>query len=217
MDLWDNILVKPPFVNDPPVKVNVNASVFGLVIAILGGIGALFSLLGLFALFSICNGYFASACGFPVFSLLGELCSIAGLSLGIWGGWQLYKLQERGRALIIYGMALGLIGSLVYAIGYSGYFAGAGAQFFGFVIDIIIYGVVYYFLVISRFPGQPPLVAPGQAPPMQYGTPPAAPPMQYGAPPTGAPAAPAAPPAAPSPPAPPAPPAAPPTDPGTTF
>ncbi|TMF98721.1 MAG: hypothetical protein E6I10_04315, partial [Chloroflexi bacterium] len=43
-------LVNPPFANDPPVKVNFDAKVVGLVVAILAGIGALFSLLALLGL-----------------------------------------------------------------------------------------------------------------------------------------------------------------------
>src|SRR3989442_2447206 len=43
-------LVNPPFANDPPVKVNFDAKVVGLVVAILAGLGALLSLLALLGL-----------------------------------------------------------------------------------------------------------------------------------------------------------------------
>jgi hypothetical protein len=32
---------------------------------------------------------------------------------------------------------------------------------FGLIIDLIIYGVIYYLVVVSRFPGQAPLTPPG--------------------------------------------------------
>jgi hypothetical protein len=174
MDLWDNTLVKPPFAANPPYKINVPAKTYGLVIGILAAIGTLFGLLGLLATFTVnnlCSAFVACESHSALWlASVGALLSLAGAILATVGGFQMYGLQPRGRALIIYGMVLGLAGDILYLIGW-----GFGFYFGSFIIRVIIYAIVYYFLVISRFPNEAPLVASGA--PQGYGQPP------YGGPP----------------------------------
>lgn len=185
MDLWDNALVRPPFAANPPLKVNVNAKIYGLVIGILAALGALFGLFSLFATFSVsssldsfCATYGGCATHSAVWlATIGALVSLIGSLLAAFGGFQMYQLQLRGRAMIVYGMLLGILGSILYLIGWGfGFYIGS------VIVTIIIYAVIYYFLVISRFPNEAPLVAGsqgyGQQPP--YGTPPQQSPPQQG-------------------------------------
>ena len=159
-----NIITEPPFANDPPVKINVNAKILGLVIAILAALGALFSIIGLIALFNLnsainslnqlCNAY-GGNCGttLPVVGLIGYIVIVVGNLLGAWGGFQMYQLNRGGKDLVIYGLVLSVIGSLITTIGYGSY--GIGSFIFALIINFII----YYLVVVSRFPGQTPLAA----------------------------------------------------------
>ena len=150
MEFWDNALVNPPLARKP-TKMKVNASIYGLVIAILTGVGLLLSLLSLFALSSVCNLNAVSVCGFPVLSLVGEFTVVAGMILCVVGGLRLYKFQARGRAIIVYGFLLGVVGGIIYSLGYPT-LPGGGATPFGIVISIALYAVLYYYLMIARFP-----------------------------------------------------------------
>ncbi|MBV8195253.1 MAG: hypothetical protein JOY80_06965 [Candidatus Dormibacteraeota bacterium] len=172
-----NALTEPPFAANPPVKVNVNAKTLGLVLMILGIIGLVFELIGLFAIFGFC-GIYGSICGFPIIWLLGDVLGLAGLAIGTIGGYRMYQLNRQGKDWVIYGLILGLAGALVGLVGnviaYSGLLVGVGAgAIVGFIIDLIIYFIVYYLVVISRFPGEAPLVASGAG---GYGSPPPPPP-----------------------------------------
>ena len=85
----------------------------------------------------------------------------------------MYNLNRAGKNLVIYGLALGLVGGLLELIG------GLGAG--GFIFDIIWFVVGWYIVVISRWPGDAPLVAAGPTggygnPPGGYGSPPPPPP-----------------------------------------
>ena len=206
-DLWNNVLVKPPFASNPPLKVNVPAKTYGLVLGILAALGAIFGLIAAISAFTwsstlnadcnlvnsvygttVCQSHSTAIAG------LGELVVLVGMVLGAWGGFKMYQGDHQGRPLMVYGLVLAVLGQLVYAIfwGFSYYVAG-------FIVALIIYAVIYYFIVISRFPDEQPLVAAGapagyppfggpqQYPPQQY-PPQAPPPGQYppqGPPPPG--------------------------------
>jgi hypothetical protein len=190
-DLWNNVLVDPPFASNPPLKVNVPAKTYGLVMGILAAIGAILSLFVMIGAFTVssalsgadslanaaCNadraqGYnvdcsIYSSAGSAAAGI-GALIVLVAMCLGAWGGFQMYQGIRRGKALMAYGLALGAVGWLLYAILW-----GFGAGLAYFLVDLIIYAVIYYFLVISKFPDEAPLVAasaPGGYPP--YGPPP---------------------------------------------
>jgi hypothetical protein len=154
-----NTLLDPPFAADPPVKFNVNAKILGLVIAILAVIGAVFEGLvgGLLSVFGFGGG-------FQAIWLLGVLVGLVADILAAVGGFRMYSGDRAGKPLVIYALALGLLGAIVGLIGnlvaYSGYLLGysAGGAIFGLIVDLIIYFIIYYLVVISRFPGDAPLV-----------------------------------------------------------
>jgi hypothetical protein len=185
-----NILTDPPFAADPPFKVNVPAKTLGLVLLILGAIGILFGILSLTATFGVCtvSGISLGGCGFPILWLLGALVGLVGVCVGTYGAYQMYQVNRDGKRLVIYGLALGLLGALLTLIGniifYSGLSVlgvGYGGAIFGLIIDVIVYGIVWYLVIISRWPGDAPLVATGPTggygnPPGGYGSPPPPPP-----------------------------------------
>jgi hypothetical protein len=198
-DLWNNALVDPPFASNPPLKVNVPAKTYGLVVGILAAIGAILSLfvmIGAFTVSSALSSFDAAAnaacnadkaAGFNVnctiysaggsaIAGIGALIVLAAMCVGAWGGFQMYQGIHRGRALMVYGLVGAAFGWLIYAILW-----GFGVGITYFIVDLIIYAVIYYFLVISKFPDEVPLVA--AAAPAGY--PPYGPPPNYPQPPQG--------------------------------
>ena len=73
-----------------------------------------------------------------------------GTIVGAWGGYQMYQEKREGKKLAIYGVALNVVGSLIAAIGGSG-------GLVGWIFGALISFVIYYLIVISRFPGEPAL------------------------------------------------------------
>ena len=169
-----NVLTDPPFAADPPIKINVNAKILGLVIGILAIIGLVLALIALPVVFalnnavnSLCNSVGASCGTNGIFALalLGVLISVVGSLLYAIGGFQMYNMNRSGKDKVIYGIAINVVGGILEIVGYG----GVG----GFIFSLIIAVVVYYLVVISRFPGEMPLVA---SAPGGYGSPPPPPP-----------------------------------------
>ncbi len=79
--------------------------------------------------------------------VFGEIGTI----LGAWGGYQMYQEKREGKALVIYGLVLNVIGSLIAALGGSGGLSG-------WLVSALVSFAIYYIVIISRFPGEPPLV-----------------------------------------------------------
>ena len=124
-----NALTEPPFAQNPPVKLNVNAKVLGLVVGIIAVILAvidLFGLLAVFGLTAICPG-----CGFPFLWLLGALITLVADIFAAVGGFRMYSGQRQGKDLVIYGLALAVIAQIISLIGtilaYSHYVLGYSA------------------------------------------------------------------------------------------
>lgn len=145
------MLLEPSFAANPPVKLNVPAKTLGLVLAILGAIGAVFGLLGILALLGLSAAVVAFA-GIFVLAIIGTIVGWIGTILSAWGGYQMYQEKREGKATVIYGLALNVIGSLISAVGGSGGLSG-------WLIGALISFAIYYLVIISRFPGDPPLVA----------------------------------------------------------
>lgn len=142
-------LLAPPFAADPPVKLNIPAKTLGLILAILGAIGALFGILGFFPLLAL--GTAAAAFGgIFLLAVIGVIIGLIGTVIGALGGYQMYQENREGKKLAIYGVALNVVGSLIAAIGGSG-------SLVGWIFGALISFVVYYLIVISRFPGEPAL------------------------------------------------------------
>jgi len=139
-------LVNPPFANDPPVKLNLDAKVVGLVVAILAGIGALFALVGLLALLGASAAATAFA-GVFFIAFIGVLVSGVADVIALVGGWQMYKGNESGKRLAIYGLAIAFVAEVIWMIGFA---SGSG------ILQLILLALLYYAVVVSRFPGQAP-------------------------------------------------------------
>lgn len=159
-----NVLTNPPFAADPPLKWNINARILGLVIGILAALGALLGLISLFTIFGFCSGLYG--CGFPVIWLFGSVVGLAGEVLAAIGGFRMYNRDREGKDLVIYGIVLAVVGSFINLIGsvlaYSGLgIAFGGAAVFGFIVGLAIDVLIYYLVVISRFPHEQPLGPPG--------------------------------------------------------
>jgi hypothetical protein len=175
-----NILTDPPFAADPPIKLNVPAKTLGLVIGILAIIGIIIDLIALPVVFAlnnvasdadtVCRELGGTDCGGSsgIFglALIGVLIGLVGSVLYAFGGFRMYQLNRSGKDLVIYGLVVNLVGGIFAIIGYG----GIGS----FIFSLIIAVVVYYLVVISRWPGDAPLVA--SAPPGGYGSPPPPPP-----------------------------------------
>lgn len=149
-------LLAPPFAADPPVKLNISAKTLGLVMAIFAGVSAFFGVLGLLGLLGLSAAAFAFG-GILLLAVIGFAISVAGALMTAWGGYRMFKGDREGKALAIYGLVLGVIGNLVSALGGSG-------DLVGWLIGALIAFVIYYLVVISRFPGEPPLTAPATTP-----------------------------------------------------
>lgn len=165
-----NSLVEPGFAKDPPVKLNVNAKILGLVLLILGALGILVDLIALIGIFGFCSLYsspiYGSGCSLPVIWLLGTLVGLAATILGTTGAFRMYQENPQGKEWVVYGLILGFIGAVISLIGnlsafngLTGVAAGAGV-IVGLVIDLIIYSIIYYLVVVSRFPSQAPMTPP---------------------------------------------------------
>jgi hypothetical protein len=139
-------LVNPPFAKDPPVKLNLDAKVVGLVVAILAGIGALFALLGLLALLGASAAAMAFA-GIFFIAFIGVIVSGVADVIALVGGWQMYKGNESGKRLAIYGLAIAFAAEVIWMIGFA---SGSG------ILQLILLALLYYAVVVSRFPGQAP-------------------------------------------------------------
>src|SRR5260370_24265502 len=91
-------LVNPPFASNPPVKVNFDAKVVGLVVAILAGIGALFALLGLLGLLGV-GAALSGFGGIFVLALIVVTVSLVADVMCAIGAGQLYQGNESGKRL----------------------------------------------------------------------------------------------------------------------
>lgn len=152
-------LLDPPFAKDPPVKLDIPAKTLGLVYAILGGIGALFGVLGLLGISAL-----SAAIGGGALLVVGTLIGLVGTALAAWGGYRMYQNDHDGKRLAIYGLVLNAFGALVSALSYG----GLG----GWIINAAFIFVLYYLVIISRFEGEPKLVS--TTPPTASSGPPAA-------------------------------------------
>jgi hypothetical protein len=155
MEFRKETLLDPPFAKDPPVKLNVPAKVLGLIYAILGAISALFGLFAIFALFGL--SAFAAAvgafAGLYWLGVIGAIVGEVGTIVAAWGGYRMYQLDRDGKRFVIYGLAVNVVGSLIGSLG------GVG-DFVGWIIGAAVAFVLYYLVIISRFPDEPALVAP---------------------------------------------------------
>lgn len=146
-----NTLVNPPFAQNPPVRINIDSKILGIIIAILSGLAILFGLGGLFALLGVgallaVNAGLASL--LPL-AFIGLLVGLVSEVMSLMGGWQMYQGNAEGKRLVIYGLAVGFLAEIVYGIGY----VSLGSV----ILPLIVIAIFYYLVVVSRFPGEQPV------------------------------------------------------------
>jgi hypothetical protein len=137
-------LVNPPFANDPPVKLNLDTKVVGLVVAILGGLGALFVFLALLGLLGFGAALSAFA-GIFFLALIGVILNLVADVMAAIGGWQMYQGNESGKRLAIYGLAIAFVAEIIQMIGFSSSSA---------IVPLILLALVYYAIVVSHYPAK---------------------------------------------------------------
>ena len=157
MEFNKETLLDPPFAKDPPVKLNINAKTLGMVLAILSAIVLLLAIIALPVLFA------ASAVGAAVgvnvpqiffLAVIGSLIGLVGTALVAWGGYRMYQENRSGKPLVIYGLVLHVVADLVSSLG-----ALSAGALVNWVVGTAVTFCLYYLVVISRFPGEAPLVA----------------------------------------------------------
>ena len=157
-------LTDPPFADNPPLKVNVDSRVLGLVIGILSLVAGLawllVSIAGLWVVGSVnpyCNSFAqpgvscGNNSGIFALGLIGFLLVLAGYLLAAVGGFRMFAMVRDAKSQAIYGLLLGVVGGLIATIGYGGFLSVL-------IFDVVLAVVVYYLVVVSRFPDEEPLV-----------------------------------------------------------
>ena len=137
-------LVNPPFAKNPPVKLNLDTKVVGLVVAILGGLSALFVLLALLGLLGFGAALSAFA-GIFFLALIGVMLNLVADVMAAIGGWQMYQGNESGKRLAIYGLAIAFVAEIIQMIGFSSSSA---------IVPLILLALVYYAIVVSHYPAK---------------------------------------------------------------
>jgi hypothetical protein len=152
LDARLDALLNPSFAKDPPVKLNISAKTLGGVYAIVGGIAALFGLVGVLGLLGL-GSYFAyvGVGGLIFLVVIGSVINVIGTMVAAWGGYRMYQEDRDGKRLVIYGLALSVVGGLVTALG------SFGGGLANWIVSLAITFVLYYLVIISRFEGEPKL------------------------------------------------------------
>ena len=147
MDEQVNMLLNPKFAQNPPF--NLDAKILGIVIAVLSALGLLGSLLALLALLAGSTALAAAGfVGIAFIAIIGVLVGGVAELLSLLGGWQMYQGNVAGKRLVIYGLAIAFAGDVVTAFGYL--------RIGNVILPLIVTLVLYYLVVISRFPGEAP-------------------------------------------------------------
>lgn len=152
-----DFLVEPTFIDrsNPPLR--VSATTIGWIAVVLAALGLLGLLIAIPVVFAVgtavalAGGTTGSHSGIFLLALLGLVLTAITTLIALVGGWQMTQGNHNGRRLLIQALALNLIFSLIYNIGV----ANVG----NFIFQLIVDGIIYYFVVISRFPDEVPMGA----------------------------------------------------------
>lgn len=154
-----NSLTDPRFAADPPIKIPVDARVLGLVIGILSIVGAIAWLIvsaaGLFVVGSVnpyCSGFAPSGAncgtsGIFALGLIGFIVVVAGYLLSALGGFRMFAMIRTAKRQAIYGLVPEVVGGILAVIGYGGFLSVL-------IFDVVLAVIVYYLIVVSRFPDE---------------------------------------------------------------
>ena len=108
------------------------------------GVPSRLAVLGLLGAGAVAGSTFA---GIFFLALIGVLVNLVADVMAAIGGWQMYQGNESGKRLAIYGLALAFLAQLVQMIG----FGSAGG-----ILSLILLAILYYAIVVSRYPSQAP-------------------------------------------------------------
>jgi hypothetical protein len=152
-----DFLVEPTFIDrsNPPLK--VSATVIGWIAVVLSALGLLGLLIAIPVVFAVgtamalVGGTTGSHPGIFLLALLGLVLVAITTLMALVGGWQMTQGNHNGRRLLIQSLALNVIFSLIYNIG----LANVGQ----FILHLVVNAIIYYFVVISRFPDELPVGA----------------------------------------------------------
>jgi hypothetical protein len=147
-----DFLVEPTFIDrsNPPLK--VSATVIGWIAVVLAALGLLGLLIAIPVVFAVgtavalVGGTTGSHAGIFLLALLGLVLVAITTLMALVGGWQMTQGNHNGRRLLIQSLALNVIFSLIYNIG----LANVGQ----FILHLVVNAIIYYFVVISRFPDE---------------------------------------------------------------
>lgn len=139
-----DFLAEPTFIDRSRAPIKVSAKVMGwialglsvlfLIALLLVGVGSTLLLRT-----SGHSGIFALA-------LIGLVLLVIAQVGMVVGAWQMTQGNHSGRRLLIQALALSVVFSLIYNIGL--------ANLAQFIVQLVIRAVLYYFVVISRFPDE---------------------------------------------------------------
>jgi hypothetical protein len=135
------MLLKPPFMDKPPVDLSDSRDVGTL-------LAAVFALAAAGEVITDLPGQLKYAgtpqAGFAgEFSLLFMIVVIVLRAAIAWGGWQMREGNESGKQIVIYALAVDLVAHIVNAAYYSNLGAIVGTA--------ILIALIYYIVVLSDF------------------------------------------------------------------
>jgi hypothetical protein len=149
-----DFLVEPTFIDrsNPPLR--VSATVIGWIAVVLSALGLLGLLLTIPVVFAVGTavalaGGTTGHSGIFLLALLGLILVAITTLMALVGGWQMTQGNHNGRRLLIQSLALNTLFSLIYNIG----LANVGQ----FILHLVVNAIIYYFVVISRFPDEVPV------------------------------------------------------------
>jgi uncharacterized membrane protein len=137
-----DFLAEPKFIDrrHPPLSVSAK---------VMGWIALALSALLLLALLGVGIGSVIQIRSHPTHfaaALVGFVLVAITQVLALAGSWQMTQGNHNGRRLVAQALILSVIASLIYNIGLS--------NLGQFVVQVVLRAVVYFFVVISRFPDE---------------------------------------------------------------
>jgi hypothetical protein len=144
MKLDRETLLRPPFAENPPFKVDVDEKMAGAIAAVAAAVGlaggaqALIFYLGIASVYAQFLGT-----GGTTLAIIVVLVEGIAEAMVVYGGFRMFQGQRSGREIAVYGLAIDLVAHLIPTYDYSP--VGVGA-----LVSYVVIVAVYYLLVVSR-------------------------------------------------------------------
>lgn len=137
-----DFLAEPTFIDRrrPPIRVSAK---------VMGWIALALSALLLLALLGVGIGSVIQTRSHPTHfaaALVGFVLVAITQVMALLGAWQMTQGNHNGRRLVAQALILSVVASLIYNIGLS--------NLGQFVLQVVLRAVLYFFVVISRFPDE---------------------------------------------------------------